>query len=503
MTKWDVIVIGGGAAGLSAAQMLGRARRRTLVLDTGSPRNRFADHMHGVLGNDGTRPADLVARGREELERYGVVLREAAVTRVDETEREVVVTLDDGSAEHARALVIATGISDELPPIPGIADHWGSGVLHCPYCHGWEVRDRNLGVLMVSPLQAHQAELVRQWSDDVVVFGTVEPAVRARLHARGVEIEETPVVEVLGDEQVTGVRLEDGRTVPMDALFTMGTPRPHDAFVAHLGLERSDTPVGSFLTVDPAGRTSSSRIWATGNVVAPMATVPVAMGAGSTTGAAVNWALVEEDAQEAVMASPRQFWNGRYAAQMWSGKPNHTLVDLVADLPPGRVLDIGCGEGADVIWLAQHGWEAVGVDISDNAVARAAEHAADAGVAARFVASEDLPAADVGGPFDLVTASFFHSPVDFDRIGILRRASELVASGGRLLVISHAAMPSWAPEGHDHPFPSPEAELTELALDDTAWTVERVETRTRPATAPDGTASELDDAVILLRREAD
>ena len=125
----------------------------------------------------------------------------------------------------------------------------------------------------------------------MVVFGTVDPAVRARLHARGIEVEETPVVEVLGDEQVTGVRLDDGRTVPVGALFTMGTPRPHDAFVAHLELERSDTPVGSFLTVDPTGRTSSPHIWAAGNVVAPMATVPVAMGAGSTTGAAVNWAL--------------------------------------------------------------------------------------------------------------------------------------------------------------------------------------------------------------------
>lgn len=298
MEPWDAIIIGGGAAGLSAAQMLGRSRRRTLVVDAGSPRNRFAAHMHGVLGQDGTAPLDLIARGREELAAYGVAWLEASVRRVDEHDAGVAVALDDGSIEHARALVVATGITDELPDVPGLAERWGTSVLHCPYCHGWEVRDRRLGVLLVSPHQAHQAQLLRQWSEDVVVFAAIplEHAFERRLRARGVEIVTDAVAELRGDgATLTEVRLENGTVHAVDALFTMGAARPHDDFLAHLGLDRTDTPVGSFLAVDPTGRTSSPRIWAAGNVVNPMANVPLSMGAGAMVGGAVNGALVDED----------------------------------------------------------------------------------------------------------------------------------------------------------------------------------------------------------------
>ncbi|WP_439593392.1 NAD(P)/FAD-dependent oxidoreductase [Microbacterium sp.] len=298
MEPWDAIIIGGGAAGLSAAQMLGRSRRRTLVVDAGSPRNRFAAHMHGVLGQDGTAPLDLIARGREELAAYGVAWLEASVRRVDEHAAGVAVALDDGSIEHARALVVATGITDELPDVPGLAERWGTSVLHCPYCHGWEVRDRRLGVLLVSPHQMHQAQLLRQWSEDVVVFAAIplEHAFERRLRARGVEIVTDAVAEVRGDgATLTEVRLENGTVHAVDALFTMGAARPHDDFLAHLGLDRTDTPVGSFLAVDPTGRTSSPRIWAAGNVVNPMANVPLSMGAGAMVGGAVNGALVDED----------------------------------------------------------------------------------------------------------------------------------------------------------------------------------------------------------------
>lgn len=310
MEQWDAIVIGAGAAGLSAAQMLGRSRRRTLVVDAGAPRNRFAEHMHAVLGQDGTPPPDLLARGRAELEVYGVAVRAASVVTVDEGSTSVAVSLDDGTRHAARALVVATGITDELPELPGVSERWGRSVLHCPFCHGWEVRDQRLGVLLLSPLQLHQAQLVRQLSDDVTVFtgalGDLDPAVEQRWRARGIAIEREPVLELLGDApDLTGVRLRDERTIPLDAMFTMATPRPHDGFLAGLNLVRVETPHGLFLAVDAGGRTSSRRIWAAGNVVNPMANVPQSMGAGAVAGAAAHGALVEEDFELAVAASLR------------------------------------------------------------------------------------------------------------------------------------------------------------------------------------------------------
>ncbi|MBL0887002.1 NAD(P)/FAD-dependent oxidoreductase [Myceligenerans indicum] len=304
---WDVIVVGGGAAGLSSALMLGRARRRVLVVDSGSPRNRFAAHMHGVLGNDGADPADLLARGRRDVARYGVEVRDGRVAGVDEADGGLHVALDDGTRLAARALVVATGMTDLLPDVPGLAERWGKTVLHCPYCHGWEVRDRRLGVLVASPVDVHRAQLVRQWSDDVVVFaaGALEPDVAARLRARGVEIVPSGVAEVFGEKDtITGVRTDDGRVVEVDAIFAGGSPVPHDAFLAPLGLSRSETPMGSFLEVDRTGRTSNERLWAVGNVVDPAATVPMAAGAGTATGGAVNLALVTEDFDRAGRAAP-------------------------------------------------------------------------------------------------------------------------------------------------------------------------------------------------------
>ncbi|GAA1937851.1 NAD(P)/FAD-dependent oxidoreductase [Microbacterium aoyamense] len=496
METWDAIVIGGGAAGLSAAQMLGRSRRRTLVIDAGSPRNRFAAHMHGVLGQDGTAPLDLVARGRAELEAYGVAWREASVLRVDAHAAGVAVTFDDGSVENARALVVATGLTDELPDVPGLAERWGTSVLHCPYCHGWEVRGRRLGVLMVSPHQVHQAQLVRQWSDDVVVFAAIplDPAFEHRLRARGVEIVTDAVTALVGDgTALTGVALESGAVHPVDALFTMGAARPHDAFLAHLDLDRTETPVGSFLSVDATGRTSSPRIWAAGNVVNPMANVPLSMGAGALVGGAVNGALVEEDFDNA----PAVYWEGRYADRLWSGTPNRTLVDVVEGLEPGRALDLGCGEGADTIWLAERGWDATGIDISASAIARARA----ATTRARFEVA-DLGSHRPAGDYDLVTASFFQSPVALDRARILRDAVARIAPGGRLLLISHAAPPPWSTHAHAHggTFLSPGDELAALALDPSEWTTELAEVRHRPVTAPDGTPSTLDDTVVMVRR---
>ncbi|MBB2975214.1 thioredoxin reductase/SAM-dependent methyltransferase [Microbacterium endophyticum] len=498
-TSWDTIIIGGGAAGLSAALMLGRARRRTLVIDSGAPRNRFADHMHGVLGHDGISPADLIARGRAEVARYGVEVVSGEVSRVDAGEASVTVVYGPGASATARSVIIATGLADELPDVAGLAERWGKGVLHCPYCHGWEVRDGRLGVLLTSPMALHQAELVRQWSSTEIVFtgliGGIDDDAAHRLRARGVEIVTEPVVEVFGEGRaVAGVRLESGTTVPLDALFVASMPRPIDGFVSHLGLSRTDSPVGSFLATDAVGTTSHPRIFAAGNVVDPRATVPMAMGAAAGVGAAVNAMLVQEDTEAAT------FWEERYAGseRVWSGHPNSTMVDVVSDLNPGTALDLGCGEGGDTVWLAQNGWDATGLDISPTAIARATAAASSLGIdRARFVLA-DLSTWRSDQVFDLVTTSFLHSPVALDRIAALRQAAERVAVGGHLLIVSHAAPPPGSGGAHHHAdmFVAPADEVRMLALDPTHWEAVLTESRRRKTT----TDVWHEDGVILLQR---
>lgn len=301
--EWDAVVIGGGPAGLQAALMLGRARYRTLVVDSGSPRNRFAAHMHGVLGNEGAAPAELVARGREEAARYGVQFIDGVVDRVcDATPHRLRVTLASSATHETRALIVASGMSDELPAIPGLAERWGATVLHCPFCHGWEVADRRIGVLAASGTAIHQAQMLRQWSERVTLFAgalhPLDPALEARLRSRGIEIVTAPVVEISGEgTRIDAVRTEDGGEFAIDALFTMGGVRLHDGFLVDLGLTRVEMPfgMGSVLAVDAVGRTSHPRIWAVGNVVNPAANVPMSIGAGAAAGGAVAGALVEWD----------------------------------------------------------------------------------------------------------------------------------------------------------------------------------------------------------------
>lgn len=260
--SWDVIIAGGGAAGLSAALTLGRARRRVLVVDAAEPRNRFASHMHGVLGHDGLAPEELLGRGRKEMQAYDVAVHRDTLVDVRDDGDTLAATLADGTTQSARALIVATGLTDVLPDVTDLAERWGIDVLHCPYCHGWEVRDQRLAVLGTSPLSLHQAELLRQWSDHLVFLtagcGEIAADARHRLQSRGVELVDTPVDEILTErDRLVGVRLADGARLDLDAIFTMSSPLPRDEFLADLDLARAESPFGSFLAVDANGATTT------------------------------------------------------------------------------------------------------------------------------------------------------------------------------------------------------------------------------------------------------
>ncbi|RLV56247.1 methyltransferase domain-containing protein [Aeromicrobium phragmitis] len=530
--SYDVLIVGGSAAGLSAALTLGRALRRVAVIDAGEPRNRFAVHMHAVLGNEGQEPGALLHQGRDEAAAYGVTFLEGRARGVIAGDRAVTVATDQGDLT-GRALIVATGLTDELPALPGLAEHWGTSVLHCPYCHGWEVRGQRIGVLGGSPMSTHQAQLVRQWTDQLIFFtagGDLDPELRHRLEARGVELVDTPVSTVLGEDgRLSGVRLEDGREVPLDALFAAPRPHPNDQLLAELDLDRIESPMGSFLSVDPMGQTSHPRIWAAGNVVNAAANVPVSIAAGTMAAGAVNMALVTEEFDDAVAdrapephtsedVSPEDFWETRYAESgpVWSGRVNPTMADVVAELTPGEALELGCGEGGDAVWLAEQGWQVTAVDISPTAVARGAQGAQQRGVADRITwIAHDLASWQPEGAFDLVTASFFHSTVELPRTEILQRAAAQIRPGGHLLVVSHVFendddIPPWAwrrePAADDHAkeptLLTPAEEIAELALHPAHWAIVVEEIRRREAVGPDGQTAKVKDGVVLLRRNA-
>ncbi len=298
---YDVVVVGGGAAGLSSALVLGRARRRTAVVDAGAPRNAPAAHMQGFLSRDGMPPADLLAAGRAEAAGYGVELIGGEVVAI---EPGFSVRLAGGRALEARRILVATGVHDELPEIPGVRERWGRDLLHCPYCHGWEVRDQPIGVLGTEPGSAQHALVVRQWSDDVAFFVHTYELTgpeQAQLEARGVQIVHGEVARLaVEDDRLTGVELADGRVVARSAVFIRPGNRPHaDGLLSSLGCTVDEA---GFVAVDATGRTSTDGVWAAGNVVDPRAQVITAAGAGSAAAIAVNADLVREDVERATGA---------------------------------------------------------------------------------------------------------------------------------------------------------------------------------------------------------
>ncbi|WP_369657631.1 NAD(P)/FAD-dependent oxidoreductase [Streptomyces sp. RPA4-2] len=301
--KYEAVVVGGGAAGLSAALVLGRARRRTLVVDAGEPRNAPAAHLQGYLTRDGVPPAEFLALGREEVARYGVELvrdRAVDVTRIGSGEFRV--TLASGRTADARRLVLATGLADELPTVPGVAERFGRDVLHCPYCHGWEVRDEAFGVLASTAMGVHQALMVSQWSKDVTLFlhEVAEEELsrddRRRLAAAGVAVVPGEVAAlVVEEDRLTGVRLTDGSAHARSALFVAPRAVPRNDLFERLGAETRETPFGTYPVVDETGLTSVPGVWAAGNAAGFAEQVVNAASAGYRAAATLNGELLFAD----------------------------------------------------------------------------------------------------------------------------------------------------------------------------------------------------------------
>ena len=304
MSQYDVAIIGGGAAGLSAALVLSRALRRVLVVDAGHPRNAPASHMHGYLSRDGLPPRELLATGREEVMRYGGEIVESTVTGLEQDGRAgFSVQLAGGQRISARRLLVTTGLRDELPDVPGLRDRWARDVLHCPYCHGHEVRDQQLGVIGGSPGAVRYAQIVRQWTHDLVYFTppeTLSALERSELAARAIDVVEGTIEQlVIDDDRLRGVRMGDGRVVPRDALFVPPRLVPNNDLVRGLGC---DADADGWVVTDGTGLTSVPGVWAAGNLVDPRAQVITAAGAASASAIALNADLVEEDVRNAVQA---------------------------------------------------------------------------------------------------------------------------------------------------------------------------------------------------------
>jgi thioredoxin reductase/SAM-dependent methyltransferase len=512
----DVAIIGGSAAGLAAAVQLGRQRRGVIVVDAGEPRNAPAAHLHGYLGYDGRPPADLLTTGREEVRSYGgevVPGRAVDVARLDDDRFRV--ELVGGHTIVARRVLATTGLVDELPAIDGVARHWGRDVIHCPFCHGFEVRDQRIVQIVVHPIGLHAAVLVRQLTDrhTIVLHDgvAVDRSAVDQLRAAGTRIVEGTVRRILeGDDgRVVGVELADGERLDADAVMVGTRLRARAEALASLGVETVEHPagIGDVVEVDATGMTSVPGVYAAGNLTDPSQQLLQAAAQGAWVGAMIASSLAHDDTAAAARPSANEAdWDHRYSGEpMWSGNPNGSLVVEAGALTPGRALDVGAGEGGDVIWLAEQGWHVTANDVSARALQRVTAEADRRGLRV------DTNHADVNAlrpfgdsTFDLVTAHYASIPRTPDGRGV-RNLLRAVAPGGVLLVVSHDLEPMRGPidtTQASRPF-DPDAyvrveDVAAVLADDPDWDIEVAETRPRPPGAV--SSHHVDDVVLRARR---
>ncbi|MGZ4798427.1 MAG: FAD-dependent oxidoreductase [Acidimicrobiia bacterium] len=515
----DVAVVGGSAAGLAAALQLGRQRRSVIVVDAGEPRNAPAAHMHGYLGREGLPPSELISIGREEVRSYGVEVVDGRVVDVSRTDDDRFrVELVGGHAVFARRVLAATGLVDELPDIEGLADHWGGDVIHCPFCHGFEVRDRRIVQIVTHPMGLHMAGLFRQLSTrfTLVLHEGVDagvPEVEA-LRAAGVQVVDGRVHGIVTGEvgHIAAVELSGGDRIEADAVVVGPRFKVRAEPFASLGLRPSEHPSGrgDFVETDATGATAVPGLYAAGNVTDPSQQVLQAAADGSRAGTMISFSLADEDIEAAARPSANEVdWDHRYAGdRMWSGNPNGSLVDEIDGFAPGTALDVGAGEGGDAVWLAEQGWKVTASDISQRALDRVAAEAQrrGPGIECRRVDANALGAFP-SGAFDLVTAHYASIPRTPDGRGV-RNLLDAVAPGGALLVVGHDLEPMRAPIDtleHSRPF-DPDAyvrvdDFARVLADSSGWEIEVHEKRPR---GPGAASAEhhVDDIVLRARRRA-
>jgi thioredoxin reductase/SAM-dependent methyltransferase len=514
---WDCIIVGAGAAGLSAALVLGRARQRTLVVDAGAQSNLPAHGIGGLLGHDGRPPAELYAMGRAELEKYpSVEHRSGTVVAGRREDGGFVLDLADGTSERTATVLLATGMDYRRPDVAGIEALWGRSVFHCPFCHGWEVRDQTLGVLDRGADGLRRALLLREWSDDVTLFtdgpSGLDHTQAHQLHAAGVQVDERPVSALESDgSTLSAVAFANGERRGCEGLLVPITLHQRSALAEQLGavLAAAGPIAADAIEIDATGHTSVPGLSAAGDASSASPSVANAIAAGSFAASMiVHHKVVERHGLVEPSSGPadtEEFWDAHYDQrdQVWSGDPNAALVREVGDLDAGTALDLGCGEGGDALWLAQRGWQVTAVDVSTVALERGAARAAEVGLDGQIEWQQhDLASSFPTGTYDLVSAQVLHSPVELPRPELLRAAAGAVAPGGTLLIVGHAGHPSWAPArpGFEVHFPTPDEVVADLALDPDDWEDELVAIAPRDVTAPDGSAATLDDAVVRLRR---
>jgi thioredoxin reductase/SAM-dependent methyltransferase len=516
----DVAVVGGSAAGLAAALQLGRQRRSVIVVDAGEPRNAPAAHMHGYLGHEGLPPSELITIGREEVRSYGGEVlggRVTRVTRSDDDDR-FRVELAGGHCIVARRVLAATGLLDELPDIDGLAERWGRDVIHCPFCHGFEVRDRPIVQVVTHPMGLHTAGLFRQLTARLTVVlhddVDVEPAEVDALRKAGVEIIHGRVRRIVTDDdgnlsavELTGRQRIRAGAVAVGPRFTVRA----EPF-APLGLRTAPHPtgLGDFVETDATGATAVPGLYAAGNVTDPSQQVSQAAANGSRVGAMISFSLADDDIRAAARPAANQAdWDHRYQGdQMWSGNPNGTLVDETSGLAPGRALDVGAGEGGDALWLAEQGWRVTASDVSERALARVAAEAGRRGapVECHHADANALDAFEAGA-FDLVSASYASIPRTPDDRAV-HNLVNAVAPGGTLLVVGHDLEPLRAPVdtlAHSRPV-DPDAyvrvdDFAAVLTGSPAWDIEVHQRRPRPPGAASA-SHHVDDIVLRARRRA-
>ncbi len=515
----DVAIIGGSAAGLASALQLGRQRRSVIVVDSGEARNAPAAHMHSYLGHEGLPPGEFAAIGREEVRSYGgeVVSGKALnVTRLDDAHFRVALT--GGHSIIARRVLAATGLVDQLPDIEGVAQHWGRDVIHCPFCHGYEVRDLSVVQIITSPMGLHPAGLFRQLTDRLTLVlhhGVTEDNEEvATLRAAGVNVVDARVQRIVtGDNgRVESVQLVGGQRIDADAVVVTARFKARAEIFAGLGITPAEhfTGFGDFVEADQMGATSVPGLFAAGNLTDPSQQVLAAAAQGAWVGGMISFSLAREDTLAGARTSANQSdWDHRYGGdQIWSGNPNGTLVNEVSSLAPGRALDVGAGEGGDAVWLAQQGWTVTATDISPRGLDRIAGVAAERNLPIECLhadANAYMPFKP--GAFDLVTAHYASIPRTPDSRAIDNLLNAVVP-GGRLLVVSHDLEPMRAkidPNSQTRAF-DPDAyvrveDFVGALTQSPDWEIETNDKRPRPAGAASA-SHHVDDVVLRARRRS-